>query len=233
MSWLNLVPIFKYTSSFIFLSFLTLCLIYMIQKIRCIFTSSIIYLNIFNLAIRRSLNNKDSLFVIFFTLFGCFMVVYVILLGGGYMTGLWLQGNRIKKKCTENKIYFVDVNDTSPDADEKSPCPFRVKRNINNIALYSLLLVQNIFYIPSNLYLLNSWYWNGNFRYCQVHFFGHKHHHTLFRSKHSVNKFIWMQRLIVSICDSICSYLIHHQSCCGFIFCGDSFGLWYTSWTYP
>ena len=62
------------------------------------FTSPTIkYLNIFNLAIRRSLNNKDSLFVIFFTLFGCFMVVYVILLGGGYMTGLWLQGNRIKK----------------------------------------------------------------------------------------------------------------------------------------
>ena len=42
--------------------------------------------------IRRSLSNKDSLCVIFFTLFGCFMVAYVILLGGGYMSGLWLQG---------------------------------------------------------------------------------------------------------------------------------------------
>ena len=55
------------------------------------------------------------------------------------------------------------IEDTSTD-DEQSPCPFRVKRNINNIALYSLLILQNIFFIPSNLYLLLFWYWNGNFR---------------------------------------------------------------------
>ena len=49
--------------------------------------------------LRRSLSNKDSPFVFCFTLFGCFMVVYVILLGGGYMTGLWLQGHKQKRKA--------------------------------------------------------------------------------------------------------------------------------------
>ena len=65
---------FKYYLSFIFLTSLTLFLVYIIQKIR------------------RSLTNKDSLIVILLTLFGCFMVVYVIIIGGGKLSGLWTQG---------------------------------------------------------------------------------------------------------------------------------------------
>ena len=67
---------FKYYLSFIFLTSLTLFLVYIIQKIR------------------RSLTNKDSLIVILLTLFGCFMVVYVIIIGGGKLSGLWTQGTK-------------------------------------------------------------------------------------------------------------------------------------------
>ena len=124
MLWVNLlyhdlVPILKYTSSFIFLSCLTFYLIYMIQKIRWLDLILRVLDNISIWLLRRSLSNKDSPFVFCFTLFGCFMVVYVILLGGGYMTGLWLQGHKQKRK-TEQIIRFQQ---RTPVLMNRAPAP--------------------------------------------------------------------------------------------------------------
>ena len=80
---------FKYYLSFIFLTSLTLFLVYIIQKIR------------------RSLTNKDSLIVILLTLFGCFMVVYVIIIGGGKLSGLWTQGT---SNIVNNNEHTVQIS---------------------------------------------------------------------------------------------------------------------------
>ena len=83
------------------------------------------------------------------TFCGIMMVAYTSVLGGGFLAGYWYPDTRV------------------PESSEPS--------GQVNMAMYSVLTIQNMFYLPTNAYILFYWY---------------KHQ----RFKTSLNKLIWIQR---------------------------------------
>ena len=120
-----------------------------------------------NLGLKTNFSNKDSFIVLFLTFCGLMMVAYSSIIGGGFMAGYWLQGGNIQLEITSLCSDQLSDNDR---VDRFSKASTDV-----NIAMYSILAVQNIFYVPTNAFLLYHWYRHEKF-------------------KASLNKFIWIQR---------------------------------------
>ena len=77
------------------------------------------------------------------------MVAYTSIVGGGFVAGYW-------------HLETTQLDNSEPSGQV-------------NMAMYSVLIVQNMFYVPTNAYILLYWY---------------KHQ----RFKTSLNKLIWIQR---------------------------------------
>ena len=87
--------------------------------------------------------------MLFLTFCGVMMVIYSSVVGGGFVAGYWGQDTTL-------------LDNSEPSAQV-------------NLAMFSVLTIQNIFYVPTNAYILYYWY---------------KHE----RFKASLNKLIWIQR---------------------------------------
>ena len=85
----------------------------------------------------------------FLTFCGVMMVIYSSVVGGGFVAGYWGQDTTL-------------LDNSEPSAQV-------------NLAMFSVLTIQNIFYVPTNAYIL--FYWSKHQRF-----------------KTSLNKLIWIQR---------------------------------------
>ena len=89
--------------------------------------------------------------MLFLTFCGIMMVAYSSVVGAGFVAGYWDQDQD------------TAVTDNTEPSDQV------------NMAMYSVLTIQNIFFVPINAYILFYWF---------------KHQ----RFKTSLNKLIWIQR---------------------------------------
>ena len=149
----------KYSLSFLFLSFLCGFLIIMIRKIR-------------NSIGIQNFSHITNLFVFF----AFFMVITSILLSAGHISGILVAGYFLKMCST-------DVNSLSVLENEKDKVSLQsafddkliISTLLGKFGMFPMLVVQNLFHIPMNLFLL--WFWWKNNRIGKL-----------------VNKFIWLQR---------------------------------------
>ena len=70
--------------------------------------------------------------MLFLTFCGIMMVAYTSVVGGGFLAGYWHQDSTV-------------LDDSEPSGQV-------------NMAMYSVLTVQNFFYVPTNAYILFYWY---------------------------------------------------------------------------